>query len=164
MTTAKPTRDRDTLTSHFRPVFHAALAPRVLIVAKDEDFRQWARGQLQESGFEIIFVDDGYDASLAVAREAPELIVIDHAVPWCGVMCCLSRVWRNGAVAPLPVLLVAPQATDSFVKACRALGIAVLVRPRGDFKALLHMPASEPLPPPRLGVVEFGQATHERSS
>ena len=67
MTTALHTRDNVTLRSRIRPVYHPALAPRALVVTKNERFRRWARGQLRDSGFEVFVADDGFDASQAVA-------------------------------------------------------------------------------------------------
>ena len=144
MTAAQHTRDNGAPRSHMRPSYHPALAPHVLVVAQDEPFRGWARGQLRDSGFEILVADDGFEASLAVDNDPPDVIVVDHAVPWFDVICLLSRVRCDAALATIPVLLVAPRATGSFVEACRALGIAVLVRRPGEPQAVLHVHVPEP--------------------
>ena len=144
MTTAQHMRPDAAPCSHVQPIYHRALAPRVLVVTQDERFRRWAREQLRDSGVEILITDDGFDAVLEVDRDPPESIVVDHAVPWFGVICLLRRVRRDTAAADIPVLLVAPRATDSFVAACRALGIAVLVRRPGEPEAVLHVHPPEP--------------------
>lgn len=143
MTTAQHTRQDAAPHFHIRPAYHRTLAPRVLVVAKDGRFRHWARGQLQESSFEILLADDGMAAALAIARDPPDLIVIDHGTPWFGVLCLLAEVRRNPHTVSIPILLVAPRATDSFMKACHAVGIAVLVRHPGAPKAELHVPVPE---------------------
>jgi CheY-like chemotaxis protein len=163
MTTAQHTRHDAAPFSHIRPIYHRALAPRVLVVAKDERFRRWARGRLRESGFEILVADDGFDASKAVDRDPPELIVVDHAVPWFGVICLLDRVRRDTTLATIPVLLVAQSATESFANVCRALGIAVLVRRPGEPKAVLHVPVPEPRMTQRGDVAGIRDPSRERS-
>jgi CheY-like chemotaxis protein len=115
----------------------------VLVVAKDESFRRWARGQLRESGFEIVLADDGFTAATAIESDPPDLIVVDHGAPWFGLICLLGRLWCDSTLTKVPVLLVAPQASDSFMKACPAVGVAVLVRRPGAPKAVLHVPVPE---------------------
>jgi CheY-like chemotaxis protein len=143
MTTAQHTRHDARPRFRAQPVCHRALAPRVLVVAEDESFRRWARGQLRESGFEIVLADDGFAAATSVERDPPDMIVVDHSLPWFGVICLLTQVWRDSARPKVSVLLVAPRATDSFLKACHAVGIAVLVRRAGAPKAVLHVPVPE---------------------
>jgi CheY-like chemotaxis protein len=166
MTTAQHTRHDGAPRSRIRPIYHPALTPRVLVVAKDERFQRWARGQLRDSGFEILVADDGIDASLAVADDPPELIVVDHTPPWFGVMrliCLLSQRSCDTATAPIPVLLVAPRATGSFLEACRAVGIAVLVRRPGEPEAVLHVPVPEPQMTQRGVAAGVGDPSWERS-
>jgi CheY-like chemotaxis protein len=134
MTTAQHLHDGGTPRSHVHPTHHQALAPCVLVVARDEHFLRWASGQLHNSGFEILVADGDYHASQAVDRDPPELIVVDHAVPWVGL---LSRVRGDPALASIPVLLVAQQVTDSLADACRVLRIMVLVRRPGEQDAVL---------------------------
>jgi CheY-like chemotaxis protein len=162
-TMPQPTPDDKTQIAHVRPAYHAALPPRVLVVAKDDDFRQWARTQLCDSGFEIVFVDDGVDVSAAITRETPALLVVDYGVPWCSVIGCLGGKSREPAECATPVLVVAPHADEAFVTACRVLNIAVLVRPPGKRPAVLHTPASEPCPRRHSNSVEFGAPPGARS-
>lgn len=165
MRTARRTRDNAAIRSRIQFTCHLAPAPRVLVVAKDERFRRWARTQLQDSGFEILVADDGFDAAQAVVDDPPELIVVDHTLPWFGVMCLICLVSQMSCNAPtIPVLLVTPRATGTFAAACRALGVAVLVRRPGEPKAVLHVPVPRPHTTPRVAVAKVHDSSYERSS
>jgi CheY-like chemotaxis protein len=144
---------------------YLAPAPRVLVVTRDQPFRRWAHAQLRDSGFETLVADDGFDASQVVVDDPPELIVVDHALPWFGVMCliCLVSQMSGDTATPLiPVLLVTPRATRSFVEACRALGVAVLVRHSGEPEAVLHLPVRQPHTPPCVVLAGVHDPSYER--
>jgi CheY-like chemotaxis protein len=165
MKMAQPTWDSVASPSGVRLTYHE-VAPRVLVVAKDARFRRWASAQLRKSGFEMLFADDGFDAAHAIADDPPALIVIDHNLSWYGVtclICLIGQVPSDATTAPTPILLVTPQATASFVEACHALGIAVLVRrPRGA-KAILHVHLPKPHAMPCV-VAAVPEPACERSS
>lgn len=127
------------------------LAPCALIVTRNAHFRRWACEQLRESRFEVLIADNGLDALMVVDREPPQVIVVDHALPWFGVICLLNRVRSDATTASIPVFLVATRAALPFVAACRRLGVTVLGQRLGELRAILAGPARPPHAA-RLGV------------
>ena len=117
--------------------------PCALVVTRDVRFRHWACGELRGSNFQILVLDDGLKAVTVVDSDPPQVIVVDHALPWFGVICLLNRVRSDAATNPIPVLLVVSRAAPSFVRACRTLEVTVLSKQPGELKAVLLGPARQ---------------------
>lgn len=162
ITTTWPTQPSGEPRLRTRLVYHSAPAPRALVVARDRRFRQWARVQLRDSGFEILVTNDGFDALRVVESDPPDVIVLDHGLPWFGTIGLLNRLCGDTPRLAIPVLLVVSRATDAFAKACGTLGVAVLVRRRGGPQAVLHVPAFEPRTSGPDSVAVPGNQSNER--
>lgn len=98
-----------------------------------------------------------------VDQELPDLIVVDTGVPWVGIIGLLGRLLRDTATVTIPTLFVAAHATQSFTGACRAVGVAVLVRRPGASKAVLHVPVPAARTTPLCVGTRASHLLYERS-
>src|SRR3954462_5529694 len=57
------------------------MTKRILVVEDQEDNRQILRDLLANSGYELVEVEDGAQAVAAVAKQRPDLILMDIQLP-----------------------------------------------------------------------------------
>jgi two-component system phosphate regulon response regulator PhoB len=87
---------------------------RVLIVDDDERVRTVVSWQLEADGFAVTESDDGASALAQIARDRPDLVVLDLSLPGVGGLDVLRRVREaEGAAAPLPVIVLSGRSGET---------------------------------------------------
>jgi two-component system phosphate regulon response regulator PhoB len=81
-------------------------APRVLVVEDEPDIAALVAYQLTREGYRVETAGTGPAALLAVARDVPDLIVLDRMLPGLSGDEVLKRLRREPATAGLPVLML----------------------------------------------------------
>jgi len=76
---------------------------RVLVVDDDDVIRALVRDGLEREGFEVLGATDGDGALSQLAREAPDLVILDVNLPTVGGFDVLTTIRRNSQV---PVILL----------------------------------------------------------
>lgn len=85
---------------------NATSAARVLVVEDEPDIAALIAYQLTREGFRVETVATGTDALAAVAREIPDLMVLDRMLPGLSGDEVLARLRSEAATASLPVLVL----------------------------------------------------------
>jgi CheY-like chemotaxis protein len=127
MTMTWPTRDNAVLDSRSATVRLGTSAARALVVGEDKHLQQWAGGRLRQAGFEVLAADDGMDALDRARRDPPDLVVLHHIVAGVDARYVLIRLRRDPGTAHVPILLIAPCATNALGNVCRKFGVTLLV-------------------------------------
>jgi len=81
-------------------------APRVLVVEDQPDIADLIEDQLTQKGFRVETVGSGTEALDAVAREIPDLIVLDRKLPALSGDEVLARLRSEPGTAKIPVLIL----------------------------------------------------------
>ncbi len=90
-------------------IMQATNAPsgaRVLVVEDEPDIAALIAYQLTREGFRVETVASGTDALAAVARELPDLVVLDRMLPGLSGDEVLARLRNEASTASLPVLVL----------------------------------------------------------
>ncbi|MEU8348568.1 MULTISPECIES: response regulator transcription factor [Streptomyces] len=82
---------------------------RILVVDDEPKIRMTLRGYLEADGFEVLEAPDGPSALAAVARERPDLVVLDVMLPGLDGFEVLRRIRAAGQV---PVILLTARAEE----------------------------------------------------
>ena len=127
MTMAGPTRANGAPDSDSATMQLEKAVLRALVVGEDERVQQWVGARLWRAGFEVLAVDDGLDALDTAHRDPPDLVVLGHIVARVDVRYVLIQLRRNPGTAHVPILLVAPRATNELASVCQRFGITLLV-------------------------------------
>jgi len=84
----------------------AVAVPRVLVVEDEPDIAALVAYQLTREGYRVETAGTGPEALLAVARDMPDLIVLDRMLPGLSGDEVLKRLRRDAATAGIPVLML----------------------------------------------------------
>jgi len=84
----------------------AASSPRVLVVEDEADLAALISYQLEREGFRVETTGDGTDALEAVAREVPDLVVLDRMLRGLAGDEVLARLRAEPTTSGVPVLLL----------------------------------------------------------
>jgi CheY-like chemotaxis protein len=133
------------------------MAERVLVVDDDAPVRRMLERVLAAEGFEVLAAADGGAALVAAERSAPDLVVLDVAMPGLDGLAVCRRL-RGGEPAPArgrcrspaPALLTAPGALEA-PAAGRQLAVEVLDR-RERFVARSPHPRGQAAAPHAVAV------------
>jgi two-component system phosphate regulon response regulator PhoB len=82
------------------------LLKRVLLVEDDAGVAGVVRKQLEGAGFTCSVVADGQDALAAVARQAPDLVLVDRGLPHVSGDDVVRALKRNPATRVIPVIVL----------------------------------------------------------
>jgi len=91
-----------TMNSNARSSF----VPRVLVVEDEPDIAALVAYQLTREGFRVETAGSGPEALDAIAKELPDLIILDRMLPGLSGDQVLKRLRDDPATAPLPVLVL----------------------------------------------------------
>ena len=78
----------------------------VLIVEDDAPTREMYRAALMQSGYTVTGVDDGLAALRVIEARAPDIIILDMALPRLGGRDVLRELRANPATRTLPIIIV----------------------------------------------------------
>jgi two-component system response regulator MprA len=106
----------------------ADAAERVLVVDDDASLRRMLERTLQAEGFEVRLAVDGVAALLETERTAPDLIVLDVAMPGIDGLSVCRRLREKGLATPI-LMLTARDAVADRVAGLEAGADDYLVKP-----------------------------------
>jgi two-component system response regulator MprA len=104
------------------------LRERVLVVDDDPPLRRMLHRSLSAEGFEVSVAPDGGAALLATEREAPDVIVLDVAMPAIDGLSVCRRLRAKGLATPI-LMLTARDAVADRVTGLEAGADDYLVKP-----------------------------------
>jgi two-component system, OmpR family, response regulator MprA len=105
-----------------------ALADRVLVVDDDPPLRRMLERTLVAEGYDVTLAVDGGDALAAVQRLAPDVIVLDVALPGVDGLAVCRRLRSKGLATPI-LMLTARDAVPDRVAGLEAGADDYLVKP-----------------------------------
>ncbi len=93
--------------------------PRTLLVVDDEpQILRAVTGVLQDEGFEVLTAPDGETAIKMVAAEAPDLVLLDIALPGLDGLEVLTELKKQHPLLPV-IMVSAYGSVENAVKATR---------------------------------------------
>ena len=94
----------------------------VLVVDDDPDVCDLVTYKLEQSGFDVRRANDGDDALREVAKQIPDLVLLDIMMPGISGLEVLQR-WRgSAATAAMPVIMLTAKAQENDVERGFELG------------------------------------------
>jgi len=82
------------------------MTKRILVVEDQEDNRQILRDLLGNAGYEMVEAENGEEALAAVARERPDLILMDIQLPIMDGYEATRRIKSDPATKSIPIIVV----------------------------------------------------------
>src|SRR5262245_6964531 len=80
--------------------------PKVLICDDDPLLLKLIEYRLEAKGYDVVKAADGAEALSAVAKERPNLVVLDAMMPKTDGFEVLSRIKADPSLAPTPVIML----------------------------------------------------------
>jgi len=94
----------------------------ILVVEDQEDNRQIARDLLTSTDYEVMEAENGQEALAAVAKQRPDLILMDIQLPIMDGYEATRRIKADPALANIPVIAVTSYALSGDEEKARAAG------------------------------------------
>ena len=92
------------------------MSRKILVVEDQEDNRQILRDLLSSAGYEMSEAGDGQEALVAVAKQRPDLILMDIQLPIMDGYEATRRIKADSSLSSIPIIAVTSYAlTDSRV-------------------------------------------------
>ena len=82
------------------------MSKRVLVVEDQEDSRQIIRDMLSATDYEIIEAENGEEALAAVAKQRPDLILMDIQMPIMDGYEATRRIKADPALCVIPIIAI----------------------------------------------------------
>ena len=98
------------------------MSKRILVVEDQEDNRQIIRDMLAGTDYEIIEAENGEEALAAVAKQRPDLILMDVQLPIMDGYEAARRIKADPALRSIPIIAVTSYALSGEDKRARAAG------------------------------------------
>jgi two-component system cell cycle response regulator DivK len=98
------------------------MSKRILVVEDQPDNRQIIRDMLAPTDYEITEVEDGEQALQAVAKQRPDLILMDIQLPIIDGYTATRRIKANPAWQSIPIIAVTSYALSGEEKKAREAG------------------------------------------
>jgi two-component system cell cycle response regulator DivK len=98
------------------------MTKRILVVEDQEDNRQILRDLLGTTGWELVEAEDGVQAVAAVAKERPDLILMDIQLPIMDGYEATRRIRSNPDNKAIPIIAVTSYALSGDEGKARAAG------------------------------------------
>jgi two-component system, cell cycle response regulator DivK len=98
------------------------MSKRILVVEDQEDDRQIIRDMLAGSGYAITEAEDGEQALAAVAKERPDLILMEIQLPSMDGYEAMRRIRTDPALLSIPIIAVTSFAPRGEEQKARAAG------------------------------------------
>ena len=98
------------------------MTKRILVVEDQEDNRQILRDLLGNAGYEIIEAENGEEALAAVAKQRPDLILMDIQLPLMDGYEATRRIKADPALKSIPIIVVTSYALSGDENKARAAG------------------------------------------
>lgn len=94
----------------------------ILVVEDQEDNMQILRDLLTSAGYEMIEAENGVEALTAVAKQRPDLILMDIQIPIIDGYEATRRIKANPALRSIPIIAVTSHAIGEGEEKARAAG------------------------------------------
>jgi CheY-like chemotaxis protein len=103
----------------------------ILVVDDDEDIRHIASLALGHlGGFEVTLAAGGEEALLAVARTAPDVVLLDVSMPGMDGPATLAALRDSPSTRTIPVIFFTATSSEKEIERLRALGaVGVVAKP-----------------------------------
>jgi len=98
------------------------MTKRILVVEDPPDNRQIIRDMLAPTDYEIIEAEDGEQALAAIAKQRPDLILIDIQLPIMDGYTATSRIKSDPTLRSIPIIAVTSYALSGEEKKARTAG------------------------------------------
>ncbi len=98
------------------------MSKRILVVEDQEDNRQIIRDMLAATDYEIAEAEDGEQALAAVAKERPDLILMEIQLPSIDGYEAMRRIRTDPALLSIPIIAVSSYAPSGEEQKARAAG------------------------------------------
>ena len=98
------------------------MSKRILVVEDQPDNRQIIRDMLSPTGYEITEVENGQEALAAIAKQRPDLILMDIQLPIMDGYTATSRIKADPALRSIPIIAVTSYVLSDEEKKARAAG------------------------------------------
>jgi two-component system phosphate regulon response regulator PhoB len=96
-----------------RRAAEASVVAKILIVEDEESLVELIRYNFEAEGFAVAAVLRGDEAELAVAEEAPDVIVLDWMLPGVSGIEVCRRLRANAATHALPIVMLTARAEEA---------------------------------------------------
>ena len=98
------------------------MSKRILVVEDQEDDRQIIRDMLAGTGYAITEAEDGEQALASVAKERPDLILMEIQLPSMDGYEAMRRIRTDPALLSIPIIAVTSFAPHGEEQKARAAG------------------------------------------
>jgi len=98
------------------------MSKRILVVEDQPDNRQIIRDMLAPTGYEIMEVENGEEALAAIAKQRPDLILMDIQLPIMDGYEATRRIKADPALQSIPIIAVTSYALGGEEKKARSAG------------------------------------------
>ena len=95
---------------------------RILVVEDQEDNRQILRDLLASTDYEIVEAENGVEALAAVAKQRPDLILMDIQLPIMDGYEATRRIKADPATRSIPIMVVTSYALSGDEEKARTAG------------------------------------------
>ena len=103
------------------------MSKRILVVEDQEDNRQILRDLFARTDYEIMEAENGVEALAAVARQRPDLILMDIQLPVLDGYAATRRIKADPALTHIPIIAVTSYALAGDEAKTRAAGCSAYV-------------------------------------
>src|SRR6266478_8315798 len=98
------------------------MTKRILVVEDQEDNRQILRDLLSSADYEMDEAENGEEALAAIAKQRPDLILMDIQLPIMDSYEATRRIKADAALRSIPIIAVTSYALSREEKTARAAG------------------------------------------
>ena len=98
------------------------MSKRILVVEDQPDNRQIIRDMLTPTDYEIAEAENGEQALAAIAKQRPDLILMDIQLPIMDGYAAARRIKADPALRMIPIIAVTSYALNGEEKKARAAG------------------------------------------
>jgi two-component system, cell cycle response regulator DivK len=98
------------------------MSKRILVVEDHADNRQIIRDMLAPTDYEITEAENGEEALAAIAKQRPDLILMDIQLPIMDGYAAARRIKADPALRTIPIMAVTSYALSGEEKKARAAG------------------------------------------
>ena len=98
------------------------MSKRILVVEDQADNRQIIRDMLARTDYEITEAENGEEALAAIAKQRPDLILMDVQMPIMDGYTATRRIKADAALRSIPIIAVTSHALDGEEQTARAAG------------------------------------------
>ena len=113
------------------------MSKRILVVEDQLDSRRIIRDMLASTDYEIIEAEDGEQALAAIAKQRPDLILMDIQLPIMDGYTATRRIKADPALNAIPIIVVTSYALSGDEEKARAAGCDAYVAKPYSPRALL---------------------------